>query len=254
MTLFQFDPQHRETAAIFRLLGSLPLRWGLAEGRVFRWFAVNIPMDLLRTSSFQGDLDMIACLRSFPSEPRFLKYLSWEVKLALIDKLGRPKSLKGGKTRDIVQQLKIHRRFGSPEASLLELFLCEASPNSLKHFPQPTVFPVIHERAYAMKEGMFGYKILPFQHGREGDEDVGTFTVQHPHSHLQTASTIVRPAILPAGKAFLELMETLNEFADSRKAIGFYAIVFCKYCRKLEAIPMKADPICPSCGSFLVSQ
>jgi uncharacterized protein YbjT (DUF2867 family) len=50
MTLFQFDPQHRETAAIFRLLGSMPLRWGLAEGRVFRWFAVNIPMDLLHTS------------------------------------------------------------------------------------------------------------------------------------------------------------------------------------------------------------
>jgi len=57
-----------------------------------------------------------------------------------------------------------------------------------------------------MKESMFGYKILPFQHGREGDEDVGTFAVQHPHSHLQTASTIVRPAILPPGKAFLELM------------------------------------------------
>ena len=252
MTLFEFDPQHRETAAIFRVLGDLGLRFGLAEGRVFRWFAVNIPMNLLRTSTFLGDLDMIACLRSTPSEPRFLKYLSWEVKLALIDKLGRPKSLKAGKTHDIVRQLRIHRRFGSPEASLLELFLCEASPISLKHFPQPAVFPVIQERAYALKEGMFGYKILPFQHGREGDVDVGTFTIQHPYHRIQTASTIVRPAILPPGKAFLELMDTLNEFADSRKTIGFYVIVFCKYCRKLEAISMKGEPMCPSCGSFLV--
>lgn len=250
MTLFDFDPQYRETLAIFRLLGSLSLRWGLAEGRVFRWFAVNIPMDLLRTS-FRGDLDMIACLRSMPSEPRFLKYLSWEVKLALIDKLGRPKSLKAGKTRDIVQQLRIHRRFGSPEASLLELFLCEASPISLKHFPQPAVLPVIQERAYALKEGMFGYKILPFQHGREGDVDVGTFTIRHPYSHLQTASTIVRAAIMPPGKAFLELMETLNEFADSRKAIGFHVISFCKNCRKLQTIRMKNDPICPLCNWFL---
>jgi hypothetical protein len=143
LTLFQFNPQFRETAAIFRLLQSMPLRWGLAEGRIFRWFAVNIPMDLLRTSQFRGDLDLIACLRSKPSEGRFLKYLSWEVKVALIDKLGRAKSLKGGKTPDIVQQLKIHRNFGSPEASLLEMFVCEDGPISLKTFPSPTVLAVI---------------------------------------------------------------------------------------------------------------
>ena len=171
MTLFQFNPQFRETAGIFRLLQSPPLRYGLAEGRVFRWFAVNIPMDLLRTSAFRGDLDLIACLRSNPSEPRFLKYLTWEVKFALIDKLGRPKSLKAGKTAEIIKQLRIHRKFGSPEASLLEMFLCDDSSISLKHFPSPPVFAVIKARADALMKEMFGYR---FSHFNMADETTRT--------------------------------------------------------------------------------
>jgi hypothetical protein len=254
LTLFRFHPQFRETAAIFRLLQSFALRWGLAEGRVFRWFAANIPMDLLPASRFRGDLDIIACLRSFPSEPRALKYLTWEVKVALVDKLGRPKSLKRGKTREIVQQLRIHRQFGAPEPCLLEMFVCEDGPVSLKHFPSPTVFEVIRERAEALVKSNFGYKILPFQHGREGDEDVGTFTIQHPYSHIQTASTIVRPMRTAPTGEFLELMATLDGFAESRKSIGFHVIVFCRACKRLGSVSMKGDAICPTCGSWLIAQ
>ena len=211
-------------------------------------------MDLLRTSQFRGDLDLVACLRSIPSEGRFLKYLSWEVKVALIDKFGRPKSLKGGKTLDIVQQLKIQRSFGSPEASLLELFVCEDGPISLKHFPSPGVFEVIRDRADALHKHMLGYKILPFQHDRDGDQDVGVFTIGHPFSYIQTAMTIVRPQITAVKEGFLELMGTLDDFAESRKGIGFFAIAFCRYCRHLESIPMRSEPLCPSCGSSLVTQ
>jgi len=211
-------------------------------------------MDLLQTSRFYGDLDLTACLRPHKSESGSLKYLSWEVKLILIDKIGRPRSLKRGKTQDIVKQLKIHRRFGSPEPSLLEMFLCEDSPVSLKHFPSPAVFEVMRNRADALQRGKFGYKILPFQHGRHDDKDFGTFTVQHPFSHLQTISTIVRPMRTPASGAFLELMQVLGEFADSRKSLGFFVIVFCKDCRHLGSIRMQDDAICPNCGSFLVTQ
>jgi hypothetical protein len=41
--LFDSDPRHREKAAIWRLLASLPLRWGMAGGHICRWYAVNIP-------------------------------------------------------------------------------------------------------------------------------------------------------------------------------------------------------------------
>jgi hypothetical protein len=45
MTLFGFDPQHREKRAIWRLFELSELRWGMADGRIFRWFAANIPPD-----------------------------------------------------------------------------------------------------------------------------------------------------------------------------------------------------------------
>jgi hypothetical protein len=197
---------------------------------------------------------MIACLRSFPSEPRALRHLTWEVKVALVDKLGRPKSLKRGKTRDIVQQLKIHRKFGASEPCLLEMFVCEDGPVSLKHFPSPAVFDVMRERADALVRNNFGYKILPFQHGRDGDDDVGTYTIQHPYSRIQTASTIVRSIRTAASGEFLELMETLDGFAESRKSIGLHVIVFCKSCRRLGTVSMKGEAICPTCGSWLIAQ
>jgi hypothetical protein len=34
------------------------------KGHVFRWFALNIPMDLGTAGSFTSDMDIIACLRS----------------------------------------------------------------------------------------------------------------------------------------------------------------------------------------------
>jgi hypothetical protein len=134
------------------------------------------------------------------------------------------------------------------------MFICEDGPVSLKHFPSPTVYAVLVERAKTLAQNRFGYKILPFQHGREGDDDVGTFTVHHPTADIQTAQTVVRPMRTPACGAFLELMATLNEFADSRKAIGFHIIVYCKICRTLGTVSMKGDAVCPNCGSWLVLQ
>ncbi len=46
MTLFESDSQYREKLTIWRVLSVFPLYAPLAEGRVWRWFAVNIPMDL----------------------------------------------------------------------------------------------------------------------------------------------------------------------------------------------------------------
>ena len=117
-----------------------------------------------------------------------------------------------------------------------------------------TVFEVIRERAEALAKNNFGYKILPFQHGRDGDEDVGTFTIQHRYSHIQTASTIVRPMRTAPLGGFLELIATLDGFAESRKSIGFHVIVFCKSCKHLGTVSMKGDAICPTCGSWLIVQ
>src|ERR1035437_3690795 len=59
MTLFESDSQYREKLTIWRVLSSLPLYGSLAEGHIWRWFAINIPMDLGTGGEFT----------SFPPEP-----------------------------------------------------------------------------------------------------------------------------------------------------------------------------------------
>src|ERR1700687_1227253 len=64
MSLFDFDAQHREAAAIWRLFQNMPLHYGLVDGRIFRWWAINIPLNLLPSSSFSGDIDLMVCTLS----------------------------------------------------------------------------------------------------------------------------------------------------------------------------------------------
>ena len=98
----------------------MPLHYGLVDGRIFRWWAINIPRNLLPSSPYSGDIDLMVCTLSTPLEPPGVFYKSWETKLVLIDKSGRPRSLKRGKTLGILNQLKTQRKFGSPDVSLLE--------------------------------------------------------------------------------------------------------------------------------------
>jgi hypothetical protein len=63
MTLFESPSQFREKAAICRIFELLPLQGPLAEGLIFRWFALNIPMHLGTGGGFTSDIDIIACLR-----------------------------------------------------------------------------------------------------------------------------------------------------------------------------------------------
>jgi hypothetical protein len=59
-TLFDSNSQYREKAAIWKIVSLLPLRAGLSAGRVWRWFAINIPMDLGADGRFTSDIDILA--------------------------------------------------------------------------------------------------------------------------------------------------------------------------------------------------
>jgi hypothetical protein len=109
--LFDSDSRYREKRAIWRLLELAPLRRGMADGRIYRWYAANIPMNLVPNSGFVGDIDLLLCLREGRGLGATLIYKTWEVKVALADKMGRPRSLKTGKIRDVVKQLNLYRRF-----------------------------------------------------------------------------------------------------------------------------------------------
>jgi hypothetical protein len=251
--LFDFDPQHRETAAIWRLVRKLPLNFGLTDGRMFRWWAINIPLNLLSSSRFSGDIDLMVCTLSTPRESPGIFYKTWEVKLMLVDASGKPRSLKSNKTERIVNQLKIHRKFGSPHVSLLELYLHEAGSKTLQNFPTQEVFFVAEKRAKALQKQLFGYQVLPFAHQKnEQSEDFGIFTLQNPFPQRTAAVTLLRAPRTEAKDGFLELAQHLSAFAESEskllsKPLGFVVVTYCRVCRKLCLIHKRNEASCYRC-------
>ncbi|MCJ7791003.1 MAG: hypothetical protein MUP49_01085, partial [Dehalococcoidia bacterium] len=80
---------------------------------MWRWFAINIPMDLGTGGEFTSDIDILARLSDFPHSKEWI-YRTWEVKVSLICKDGTARSLKAGKIERTIKQLKAYRDFGSP--------------------------------------------------------------------------------------------------------------------------------------------
>jgi hypothetical protein len=256
-TLYGFHPQDRETAAIWRLVRELMLHWGLSDGRIFRWWAINIPLDLLPDSGFRGDIDLMACTRGTPFERRGYYFKTWEIKLMLVDKTGKPHSLKSNKTRDIVRQLTIQRKFGSPSVSLLELYLHESGSPALPRFPLRDVARVVVNRASALANENFGYQVLPFGHhiGPHG-EDYGLYTTNssspfHPHG---PSIPIVYGRRTKVVGEFRRLATYLAWFAENEslrlsKPMGFVVVTLCRECRKLCLISKKDFVACYRCGA-----
>jgi hypothetical protein len=214
---------------------------------MFRWWAINIPLNLLPTSRFYGDIDLMVCTLSTPMEPPGIFYKTWEVKLMLVDNSGKPHSLKSNKTEGILKQLKIHREFGSPAVSLLDLYLHEA--RALKFFPAKDVFYVMEKRAKGLQKQLFGYDVLPFAHGKDDQgEDFGIFSLPNPFQPRHARFSLLRPVRTEAKGAFLELAQYLSAFAESEskrlsKPLGFVVVTYCRVCRGLCLIH-KRDAVC----------
>jgi hypothetical protein len=135
--LFESESQYREKATIWKVFSMLLLYAGLAGGHIFRWFAVNIPMDLVTKGEFTCDIDIIARLRD-----RSKRWFSstWEVKVSLLSRDGSARSLKAGKTTRTMTKLAAYRNFGVPDVSLLDVFLCEGGFLRGSAYP-PASFP-----------------------------------------------------------------------------------------------------------------
>jgi len=231
----------------------MPLHYGLVDGRIFRWWAINIPLNLLPSSPFSGDIDLMVCTLSTPLEPPGVFYKTWETKLVLVDKSGRPRSLKRGKTTGILNQLKTQRKFGSPDVSLLELYLHEVGSKSFKFFPTPEVFNVVELRAKQLREHLFGYQVLPFAHGKnEAGEDFGLYGLDNPFERLRPSIELLRAPKTEATGEFLDLAQYLWAFAESESKIlslplGFVAITYCRFCKQLCLIHKRGAVRCYYC-------
>jgi len=268
MILFESPSQFREKAAISRIFEEPRLQTPLAEGHVFRWFALNIPMDLGTGGSFTSDLDVTACLRPLPKSVRGRSsypphsdgyiYKTWEVKVSLLCSDGTARSLKSGKTSTTMKQLRAYRRFGSSNVSLLDVYICEAGFMDSNSFPPYPARQAILSKIQDLKNDGFGYQILPFEHDQEGDVDIGLRTFSIPTWYGPPSSNF---KLLPATQTapvdgFGRLMDRLNECYEREvtrrtKGQGFVCVLFCRSCRQLSLKPMRDAHSCGVCGTDL---
>ncbi len=273
MTLFDSDPQYREKATIFRVFSLLPLRSSLLAGCVCRWFAVNIPMDLGTNDGYAGDIDIIACLKRWPTDgspwpndlspwhrdtpKRGFFYRTWEVKVAKLHRNGEARSLKRGKTGRILSQLDTHRKFGSPNVSLLDVYLCEAGLFGTGNADFPTsAQQSIYAKIPELRSRQFGYQILPFGHHRVEDYDVGLFAPGRG-ANMDTARNVLYPAVSRHQQPFSKLASRIDSVWESTRTKGPFEqmVVFCRACRSLKVVSTKADEYnCPDCHDDLVAQ
>jgi hypothetical protein len=256
LTLFESESQHREKATIWRIFSLLPLLAGLTGGRMFRWFAVNIPMGLVTAAGFTSDIDIIAKLGGLPRSSEWI-VRTWEVKVSLLCEDGSARSLKSGKTARTITQLTAYREFGSPDVSLLDVYLCEAGFIGRNAFPPPSLRASISAKLPKLRERGFGYQLLPFEHGKDGDSDVGLLAMPIELNPLATTFNVLPAVPSQPGENFSRLVNRIDEFferAPNRPGKSFNQIIFCVHCGQLQLIRMKDEHTCPNCGSDLVAQ
>lgn len=207
MTLFESESQYREKTTIWRVFSSLPLYAALAGGHIWRWFAINIPMNLEAGGEYTSDIDILARLHDFPRSQEWF-YRTWEVKVSLLRKDGTARSLKAGKIKRTITQLKAYREFGSPDISLLDIYLCEAGFMSHNIFPQAALHRVIKIKTSELHQNHFGYQLLPFEHGKDAEGDIGLLAMSPTNAPLQTTINILPTSISEPRRTILTTCRT----------------------------------------------
>jgi hypothetical protein len=258
MTLFESNPQYREKLTIWRVLSLLPLYGPLAEGHIWRWFAINIPMDIGAESNehFTSDIDLIAKLHDFPNSHEWI-YKTWEVKVSLLHRDGRVSSLKAGKTKRTITQLKAYRNFGAPEVTLLDINVCEDGFLLNNQYPPEELIYSSHKKAIELNLEGFGYQILPFEHGKNGEEDIGLMAFRNSPFVTQTAFNILPSHKFGFRQPFSRLVDDINKFHENLGDIprkSLHQIIYCKNCRQFQLIDMKRVQNCPNCKDDLIIQ
>jgi len=254
MSLFNSPSQYREKAAIWRLFSELPLYAPLAAGHVWRWFAVNIPMDLgTGGGEFTRDIDILARLHDFPRSQDWL-YKTWEVKVSLLCKDGSARSLKTGKLNRTVSQLKGYKKFGSPSVSLLDVYVCQEGYMGGNIFPPDKLANSISGKIAELRPRGFGYQLLPFEPSRVG---IGMFRIPTEWNPLRNTFDLLPATTHGPEQPFSRLADRLCGFfeqAQERRGKSFNQIVYCRDCRRLQLIRMRDEHVCPDCNADLISQ
>lgn len=263
MTLFDTPSLYREKATIWRIFSTSHLFAGLAESNLQRWWALNVPMDFLTGGAFTSDVDVVAKL--IVPKPLMrargitdpIIYKTWEVKVSLLCKDGTARSLKAGKTRRTLTQLRAYRNFGAPDVSLLDAYVCEAGFLETRRFPTPDVLDVTQKRKQQLAPEGFGYHLLPFGHDRDGDADVGLQAFAVGGDPIKRQFTTLRPWMTAPADPFLRWVKRIDDFFETTPLAArrhFKPVVFCRACRQLGQLDPETEDDCPHCGDNLIGQ
>jgi hypothetical protein len=260
VTLFQSNPQYREKLTIWQVLSLLPLYGTLAEGRIYRWFAVNIPMriNLMTGELFTGDIDIIACLNDFPHSREWI-YKTWEVKVSLLYGDGSARSLKAGKVKKQITQLNAYMQFGAPEVTLLDIYICEQGFFKKNLFPSNALIDLIKEKQKELRILGFGYQLLPFELEEKNGEVQRITTIRSSINLKQNTFKVAFTNNFGLRQPFSRLVNDINSFYNQRlstlsKKRPNQIIVYCKRCQQFQLIDMRKEQNCPNCNDDLVAQ
>src|SRR6185437_14349930 len=110
----------------------------------------------------------------------------------------------------------------------------------------------------------FGYSLLAFQHGKDGDSDVGVKVLKPAamwrYPSNPSAMPILKARAQKEGRAFEELCSRINEFVDSEKSLptysvrGFRVVTYCRECKCLVLLKTHGDCACYRCHSDLIDE
>jgi hypothetical protein len=262
--LFDFERQFREKRALWRLFELAPLRLGLAQGRIFRWFGINIPFSLV---GGQGDIDLLMALRDLPGRKPTLIYETLELKTTLITRLGRAISLKASssKTKQLIGQLKKYRELGSPSVGLFEIYICEDGFFENQTSLPREVLSAIEGKLDSVSAPGFGYSIAVIQHDRTSEREsnrsnyLGLRAMAGSGFPSTPIKRIRSPLLTDYRPPFTQLTSTLENFVEGeinarRTTLGKCIVTYCVRCRGLITVDHRSDYRCGNCGNALVMQ
>lgn len=240
---------------MWRVFSMIPLYAALAQGRVWRWFAMNIPMDLGTGGRFRSDVDIVAKLSTLPAAERWI-YKTWEAKVSLLHEDGSASSLKGGKTERLIKQLNAYRDFGSPDVTLLDIYLCESGFMRKNRFPPSSIDTAVRAKLGPIHQQRFGYQMMPFEHGTDGVNDVGLYAYADVSNPVDTTIPLLVPEVSHPKQPFTSWAEHIDEVfeahSDPRKSMN--QVVYCRNCRHLNVVSVTINVDCPICGDNLICQ
>ena len=154
-------------------------------------------------------------------------------------------------------QLKAYKGFGAPDVTLLDVYICEDGFMSNNIFPTKELTDVIIEKKTELAKEGFGYQLLPFEHEKEGEYDVGLLAFRSTTSMTKITADVLSSKNFGHRQPFSRLVDDIDKFFEQlgkRPRKHLNQIVYCKNCRQLQLINMKIEYECTNCKDNLIAQ